>query len=639
MSREPKALVCIAAGLATAAILAGICAVAMDPTNELLWSKAQARWGFVHWPLAGRWAYDFAVAAWGFALGALAAWRGRDKTVRFARWGILVTMVLGGGVVAALAVLVFPPEMPSNGTGAGALVGMAIDAIAILLFMAFHAAVLLFGGALALGVGRLVRALADGLPLPWGPTWAFGASCFALLLAGGASPRSLGAPVAVVGCAVLAGLAAWSARTHRADLAVAAAAVACAGLFMVSTQGALRWESDRTRRVAIGRCYLPQGPNASTTLAGIPGVLTGVELQSGTPTRPAIHYLARADADPAVVAAAVRADFPACTVESEFNPTLVEQEVLPASPTPLAFHYLLVDDADDPARRVAALESVLRDALVPRPGNHLVVQGYGSEPRFVQPRAEGVVFLNACSSIECGTDPHVDLAIGHFPAFGSVDVVAVDALPGEASAARNALGALLRELGDADTERARELRARYGGLEAFLDLPSGDDTRKEMQCNSLESVLDPIPAKSTDAETLYWAGREAGECASVASLPAEQAARLRKRAGALLARVPASSGVWASRAAVARATLRPPIAAAGLAATKAALDRLPAAGDAGDPLVALDVLRAYACPAKDAAMVGRLVAGIRAASSRSKSWLLDAVALRAAALEKCTTGP
>ena len=212
MTRGDRARVCVVAGLATGAVLAAICTLAMDPTDRW-WADAHGRWGFVHWPLAARWAYAFTVGAWGFALGALAAWRGRDTATGFARWGVLIAMVLGGGVLAALAVLGFLPDMGSVGSGAGAVVEVAIDFVAVVLFMALHAGLVLFGGALALGVGRLLRALADGLPAPWRTTGAFGAATLVVLLAGGVSPDSLGAPVAVVGSVVLAAVAGWSART------------------------------------------------------------------------------------------------------------------------------------------------------------------------------------------------------------------------------------------------------------------------------------------------------------------------------------------------------------------------------------------------------------------------------------------
>ena len=268
-----------------------------------------------------------------------------------------------------------------------------------------------------------------------------------------------------------------------------------------------------------------------------------------------------------------------------------------------------------------------------------MVEGYGSEPRFVLPRApEGVVFIDVCSSSECRSDAHVDLGNGHYPAFGSVDVVTLAAMKVDRWRAQNAVNMLLGELTDADTERARVLRARYLGLDAFVRTEPGNDTQRQLECDSLESALDQIPPKSTDAETLYWTGRGARECASVPPASPEQAARLRRKADALLARVPPSSGPWASRAAAARATLRPATGGASLVQVKKALDRIPPA-DAADPLVQLDVLAGYACPAKDAGLVASLVTELRASSSAAKSWLPLVAVLHAEALEKCAATP
>jgi len=628
-------------------MLSVLCALVLDPTNGM-WARAQAEWGLVHWALAARWAYAFAIAAWGGALGGLAAWRGNDRAVGLVRWGALIGMVTAGGFVAGLAVLVFPPRMPSNGTGAGALVGLALDFVSIVLFVALHCGLVLFGGGLALGVGRLVRAVADARPPQQATTFAFIASGVVLLLAGGVSPASLGAPVAVAGCVVLAGVAASSGRTYRADYAVAVGGVLAAVLFAFQTVPALRWEHDRVRRLSVARCYPSDGSDPSARLAHVPGVLSAVTLQSSGPAsepqHPVFSFLAQADTDPAAVLAAIRAAFPRCTVESAFNPTEVDPEILPAILTPLAFHYLLVDDEDDAPRRVIALEALLRDALTPRRGSKLLVEGYGDEPRFVLPKnPEGALYVNVCSPAssgspdECRTDTDVELGRGHAPAFGSVDVETLGAMKGN-DWPPGGTNALLEDLADADTERARVLRARYHGIQAFLDFQPDNDTVKEIQCDSLEAAIDQLPPRSSDAETLYWTGREARGCASAKSIPAEQAARMRKKGASLLARVPASSGIWASRAEAARATFAPATGGAELARVQAALDRIPAS-DATDPLVELETLAGYACPAKDAAGVTRLVAGLRAASSASKGWLPGAVARRAEKLEKCATPP
>lgn len=637
--RGDRVRVCLAAGLAAAVLVAVINALALDPTNEL-WAHGEARWGFVHWPLTARWAYFSVLAAWGFILGALAAWRGPGVAVGFARWAVLVGMVLAGAVVAALAVIVFPPEMGSVGTGLGGLLTMTVDLISIVLFMALQAGLLLVGGGLALGTGRLVRGLADVLPPPWGPTGAFGASLLMVLLGGGAFPTSLGAPVAVVVGVAVAGVAASSARRHRPDLAVTAIGLAFAVLFAVRTRPALAWEHDRARRVSLGACYDPARLGAAPrSLTGIPGLVTWVELAStgAGPQHPAYYFLPEAGADPAAVAASLRPSFPPCTVGSAFDPTEVSPDVIPALPTPLAFHYLLVDDADDASRHVAELEPALRHALERRAGGDLRIEGYGAEARFAMPRVpDGLVFQEACSSTDCRSDAMVELGNGHYAAFGSVDVVVLDALKGEPWVARNAVGSLLGELRGVDTERALVLRARYQSQETFIDLLPGSSVEVDTECQALEGALADLPAHATDPETLYWAGREAVECASLSPAPQQQA-ELRKLGASLLGRVRGTAGLWTSRAMATRATLVP-AGTAGPSKVKAALDRVPAA-DAADPLIQLDLLTGYACRAHDGALENRIAADLRASCASATTWLPRAVLARVESSSACPAAP
>lgn len=629
MERADRIRLALGAGLAAGALVAALSALAFDPTNALF-RDASVEWSFVHWLLLGRWTYALGVASWGFALGALAARRGGDATV--IRWSRVVAIVALGGLAAALSLIPFWPKFPSAPQDAGGLLELGVDAVTVVLFAGLHVGLVTGGGALAVGVGRLARMFGDRLPPPWGVTGALAMCAAFVLLAGAASPASLGAPVDVLAALALAGVAAAGIRAQVPVVAVALLATACVPLFVARSQHAVAWERDRARRAAAPACWTP-GEDAAHQAQQVHGVLAAAAVESSRASGgPRIAFLARADADPAAVTAAMREAFPPCTVGHAFDPTVVEPEIVPSAPTPLAFHYVVVDDGDA-AGHAAALEPALREALVPRAGSKMLVQGNGAEPRFALPDAPaGVMLLRICSAKECRVDEMVDLEEGHHAAFGSLEVAPIEALD-EPTPGADDVDFVRHRLPPGDGDRERSLRARWLGLAVFAPRAQGPDAGT---CDELRRAVEPIPPAAMEARTLYWAGRGLGDCAGAAR-PGDGVAGVRASALDLLGRVPATSGIWALRAASARAALLPATNAPDLAMVKALLER-GHAFEAADPLVRLDVLRGYACRAGDAALVAKLVADLRAAKATDRSWLEGVAATRADALATCAGG-
>jgi hypothetical protein len=452
-----------------------------------------------------------------------------------------------------------------------------------------------------------------------------------LLLAGAASPASMGAPAGVATALAMAGVAAAGIRAHVPVVAVALLAAGCVPLFVARSQHAVAWERERARRAATAQCYEP-GVYPERRAETVPGVLSAREVDAaGGNAGPRIAYLPRADAEPAAVAAAMREAFPPCAMGRAFDPTVVAPELVPSPPTPLAFHYVLIDDGDAPTL-AAALEPALRDALVPRAGSKMCVQGRGAEPRFVIPPApEGVALLRLCSGKECKSDEYVDLEDGHHAAFGSLELAAVEALEETPAEAAKDVDAARFHVPSGDGDRERSLRARWLGLAAFLPREGGPDAHA---CDDLRKAAEDVSAASTEARTLFWAGLGLGECLAHGTASADRAAPVRTLAVALLARVPAASGIWATRAAAARAAILPGADPVDAAAARASLQRAHAL-DAEDPLVRLEVLRGYACRARDATLVAELVTALRAGPATDRSWLAAAAASRAEPLATC----
>lgn len=477
------------------------------------WSDASELWGFVHVSFAARVLYHLIVGCWGVALGLLGVQRralkkSAESVGTFASRLLAFFLLLGASMLVIAVLSLFPPEKHSTGGGGLAgLVGFAIDAIAELLFGAYHAILVAIAGVaaylLALGLTAVCMERARRGDVAEAEAIAAavlaGAIFMNLVIVGIEGLPFFGI---VASLALVAGSAYRAARRgKKAAVIFAVLGVLLAGMGVVLTVSALRWERDRERRAALLDCGELDGRKP---IAGAAHVVRDSDPKTGAPKLFILPQPGRTAAE--VIDAAARATG-ACRTGNRFTSKEITPVFVAATPAALDVTVtipLLLPRADA-AEIERRAERDVREAF-----DHPDVRDRGWSPLVKLPasvRRDDVKCVDPLfpSSI-CRSDAMVidEWDVGRYPVIGKLVVrtAPIDGIDDYTEAGRMAGEASYGSFDGADlAEKTAAIRARVL-LALGYDEHRRDEALDKEDAPAAESARDAALAQYTKAKEL-----------------------------------------------------------------------------------------------------------------------------------------